>query len=66
MPDTFDAFRAAIPIGCSDEDRAVFPDVDLGAGLFLDAADDLPARANDCADLVHRDVENRDAGSMRL
>ncbi|MBB4232630.1 hypothetical protein GGD56_006527 [Rhizobium mongolense] len=36
--------------GC-DLDRAVVFDVDLGAGLFDDFADDLAARADDFPDL---------------
>ena len=42
-------------------DGAVFLDVDVGARLLLDAADDLAARADDVADLVDGNVDGLDA-----
>ena len=51
----------AARIGRGDEDRAVLLDVDVRAGLLLQAADDLAARANDVANLVHRHVDRDDA-----
>src|SRR5690606_30384409 len=41
---------------------AVAVDVDLGAGLFDDLADDLAARADDVADLVGRNLDRLDLG----
>ncbi len=49
--------------GRSDLDGAVVFDVDLGAGLFDDFADDLAAGADDFTDLVDRDVHDFDARS---
>ena len=48
-------------VGRADLDRAVVVDVDLGAGLRDDFADDLAARADDFADLVLRDRHRLDA-----
>src|SRR5690606_27768753 len=42
---------------------AVVFDVDLGAGLFDDFADNLAARTDDFTDLVDRDVQHFDARS---
>ena len=44
-----------------DEDRAVLLDVDVGAGLFLDAADDLAARPMTSRILSVRDLDGEDA-----
>ncbi len=44
-----------------DVDGAVVLDVNLGAGLILNAPDDLAARANDGADLVRIDLDGLDA-----
>src|SRR5690606_20964278 len=46
-----------------DLHRAVIFDVDLGAGLFHDFADDLAARTDNITDLVGRDVHHFDARS---
>ena len=54
----------ATEVARRDEDRAVFLDVDLRAGLVLDAADDLAAGADDVADLVGRDLDGDDARSV--
>ena len=56
----------ALAVGGGDEDRAVVLDVDLGAGLFLDGADHLAARADHRADLVDRDLDGGDARGVRL
>src|SRR5690606_22463415 len=48
-------------VGRGDLDRAVVLDVDLGAGLLDDLADDLAAGADHVADLVGRDVHHLDA-----
>ena len=50
--------------GGRDLDGAVVGNVDLGAGLLHDLADDLAARADDLADLVDRDREHLDARRM--
>ena len=50
-----------MPEDGSDLDRAIVFDVDLGAGLFDDFADDLAARTDDFTDLVDRDVHHFDA-----
>ena len=50
--------------GGGDLDGAVVGNVDLGAGLLHDLADDLAARADDLADLVDRDREHFDARRM--
>ncbi len=57
-------FTGAIRGG--DINRAVVIDVDLGAGLFLQSADVLAARANDGADFLNRDLDHGDAGCVRL
>ena len=44
-------------VGRADVDRAVVLDGDLGAGLVLDRVDHLALRADDLADLVHRDLQ---------
>src|SRR2546430_12724015 len=41
-------------------------DVDLGARLLLDAADDLAAGADDLADLLGADLDGQDRKSTRL
>ena len=48
-----------------DVDGAVVFDRDLGAGVFLDLVDHLALRANDLADLVHRDGGGDDARCER-
>ena len=50
-----------LAVGRGDLDRAVVVDVDLGAGLLDDLADDLAAGADDFADLVGRDLDHLDA-----
>ena len=54
--DAVDRLLHRVAVGRGDVDRAVVLDVDLGAGLLDDAADDLAAGSDDVADLV-------DAGS---
>ena len=48
-----------------DEDGAVLLDVDRGSGHLLDAADRLAARADELADLLRVDLDDRDARSKR-
>ena len=60
------ALRALSPSVAGDVDRAVFVDIDLGAGFFLDAADHLAAWANHRADLFDRDVDHGDARRVRF
>src|SRR5690606_38075000 len=50
--------------GRCDLDGAVVLDVDLGAALLDDRADDRPARADDLADLVGRNMDRLDAWCM--
>ena len=45
--------------------RAIVLNVNLDAGLFDDAADDLAARSNDVADLIQRNLHRVDARSVR-
>ncbi len=54
------------PADARDEDGAVLLDVDGGAGVVLDAADDLAAGADDVADLVRGDGEGDDLGRRLL
>ena len=56
---------AALGIGGSDANRAVFLDLDGGVGLVLKATDDLTARADNVADLVGGDMDGLDVGSIR-
>ena len=44
-----------------DHHRAVVLDVDLGAGLLLDARDGLAARADEQADLLRVDLDRQQA-----
>ena len=55
------AFSIALGVGGGDLDGAVVVDVDLGARLLDDRADDLAARADDFADLVDGDLHGLDA-----
>ena len=59
--DPVDRGRDRLAVGGGDLDRAVVVDVDLGAGLLDDLADDLAARADHFADLVDRDLDGLDA-----
>src|SRR5215468_5439343 len=52
-------------IGGTDVDRAVVLDRDLGAGVVLYRVDHLALRADDLADLVHRDLEGDDPRGVR-
>src|SRR5207247_11210883 len=52
-------------VGREDGDAAVVLHVDLGAGLLLDAADDLAAWADDLADLFRSDLDGHEAGRVR-
>src|SRR5215468_9174921 len=47
-------------VGGPDVDGAVVLDGDLGAGVVLDRVDHLALRADDLADLVHRDLDRDD------
>src|SRR4029077_6207033 len=47
-------------VGGPDRDGALRPDGDLGAGVVLDRVDHLALRADDLADLVHRDLDRDD------
>ena len=58
------AARIEFRLGGGDLHRAVVLDVDLGAGLLDDLADDLAAGADDFADLVDRDLQHLDARGM--
>src|SRR5690606_19385008 len=52
---------AALGRDAGDRDGAVVLDLDGGAGLLLDAADDHAALADDVADLVRVDLDLDDA-----
>src|SRR5215831_13433522 len=47
-------------VGGADVDRAVVLDRDLGAGIVLNRVDHLALRADDLADLVHRNLQGDD------
>ena len=67
--DGFDALAChlrAFAIGGGNVDGAIFFDVDLGAGLFLQGADILAAGADDGADLIRRDLDGGNARGMRF
>ncbi len=65
LDDELDALDGLVDglAGAADEDGTVLLDVDRGAGLVLDAADDLTAGADDVADLVGRNLDGDDARS---
>ena len=62
LDDGLDASTGLLAAGIAgaDEDGAVLLDVDGGAGVLLDGADGLAARADDLANLVGRDVDGDD------
>src|SRR5580693_1363956 len=53
------------PVGGPDVDGAVVLDGDLGAGVVLDRVDHLALRADDLADLVHRNLDRDDPRGIR-
>src|ERR1035437_1989593 len=59
--DPLDRLARAIALRCSDLDRAVILNADLGAGLLLDLADHGAALADDVADLLRVDLDGDDA-----
>src|SRR6266705_3301642 len=52
-------------VGREHGHAAIVLDVDLGAGLLLDAADDLAAGADDLADLLGPDLDRDEAWRIR-
>src|SRR3712207_9410013 len=60
----FRSLRALSRDGC-DLNRAVVLDVDLRSRLGHDLADHLPARTDDVADLLHRDLHGHDPRRVR-
>src|SRR5687767_15097527 len=53
-------------IGRSDVNSAILFDIDLGARLFLQRTDILTTRADQRADLIHRDLYCNDTRRVRL
>src|SRR6476469_7907828 len=54
----------AHPVSRSDINRAIFFDIDLGAGFLLQRADVLSAGTDQGADLIDRDLHRDDTWSM--
>src|SRR5450759_4242134 len=67
--DPLDRLARAVARHCSDLNRAVILDADLGAGFLLDLADHGAALADDVADLLgvdlYRDDARREAAHLR-
>jgi hypothetical protein len=60
----FDGFAGRYFIARCNRDGAVVLDIDLEAGRFDNAANDLAARADDFANFVRLDPQGDDAGRM--